>query len=170
LKDYFHDVLQVDISTGFLTNQVQKVSAALKSPYEELGDLLKEQSHLHIDKTSFKKNGKLQWAWCFVSEFFTYFKIEQSRGNKVFHATLGEDFLGGVCSDFFSVYLKDQKETGRLFQFCRAPLIREIKFGDTGCRDDLRQAFTKVCEVDVPYYSSSIGIDGSRIQAVDAST
>jgi transposase len=128
LKDYFHDVLHVDISTGFLTKQVQKVSVALQTPYEELGELLKEQSHLHIDETSFKKNGKLQWAWCFVSEYFTYFKIDASRGSQVLHETLGEDFLGSVCSDFFSAYLKYQKETGRLFQFCWAHLIREIKF------------------------------------------
>jgi transposase-like protein len=68
LKDYFRDVMQVDISTGFLTKQVQKVSAALKSPWDELAEFLKQQSHLNIDETSFKKNGKLQWAWCFVSE------------------------------------------------------------------------------------------------------
>jgi hypothetical protein len=41
-----------------------------------------EQRHLHLDETSFKKNGKLQWAWCFVSEFFTFFKIDASRGSK----------------------------------------------------------------------------------------
>jgi transposase len=128
LKDYFHDVLNVDISTGFLAKQIQKVSAALKSPYDELAELLKTQSHLNIDETSFKKNGKLQWAWCFVSEFFTFFKIDASRGSKVLYDTLGEDFLGSVSSDFYSAYLKYQKETGLLFQFCWAHLIREIKF------------------------------------------
>ena len=59
----------------------------------ELEEFLKLQSHLHIDETSFKKNGKLQWAWCFVAEFFTFFKIDASRGSKVLHETLGDDFL-----------------------------------------------------------------------------
>ena len=58
--------MQIDISTGFLVKQVQKVSAALKSPYEELEELLKQQHHLHIDETSFKKNGKLQWAFFYT--------------------------------------------------------------------------------------------------------
>jgi hypothetical protein len=128
LKDYFHDVKQVDISTGFLAKQVQKVSSALKTPYDELAELLKQQSHLNIDETSFKKNGKLQWAWCFVSEFFTFFKIDASRGSKVLKDTLGDDFLGSIGSDFFSAYLKYKKETKRLFQFCWAHVIREIKF------------------------------------------
>ena len=128
LQEYFRDVMQIDISTGFLVKQVQKVSAALQSPYEELEELLKQQHHLHIDETRFKKNGKLQWAWCFVSEFFTFFKIDASRGSKVLYETLGEDFLGSISSDFFSAYLKYKKETETFFQFCWAHLIREIKF------------------------------------------
>ena len=44
------------------------------------------------------------------------------------HDTLGDDFLGSISSDFFSAYLKYKKETGALFQFCWAHLIREIKF------------------------------------------
>jgi hypothetical protein len=70
----------------------------------------------------------LQWAWCFVAEFFTFFKIDASRGSKVLKETLGEDFLGSISSDFFSAYLKYKKETETLFQFCWAHLIREIKF------------------------------------------
>jgi len=128
LKDYCHAVLGIEVSTGYLAKQIQKVSVALKLPYEELEKFLKQQSHLYIDETSFKKNGKLQWAWCFVSEFFTFFKIDVSRGNKVLHETLGDDFLGSISSDFYSAYLKHKKETGRLFQFCWAYLIREIKF------------------------------------------
>jgi len=128
LKEYFRDVIGVDISTGFLVKQVKKTSAALKSPYEKLEEFLKQQSHLHIDETSFKKNGKLQWAWCFVAEFFTFFKIDASRGSKVLYDTLGDDFLGSISSDFFSAYLKYKKETETLFQFCWAHLIREIKF------------------------------------------
>jgi hypothetical protein len=128
LKDYFHDVIGIDISTGFLAKQIQKVSGALKSPYDELAKLLKEQSYLKIDETSFKKNGKLQWAWCFVAEFFTFFKIDASRGSKVLYDTLGDDFFGSISSDFFSAYLKYRKGTETLFQFCWAHLIREIKF------------------------------------------
>ena len=128
LKDYFRDVVGVDVSTGFLVKQIQKTSSALKSPYEELEEFLKRQRHLYIDETSFKKNGKLQWAWCFVAEFFTFFKIDASRGSKVLYAALGDDFLGSISSDFFSAYLKYKKETETLFQFCWAHLIREIKF------------------------------------------
>jgi len=128
LKEYFHDVVGIDISTGFLAKQIKKVTAALQSPYEELEEFLKQQSHLYIDETSFKKNGKLQWAWCFVADFFTFFKIDASRGSKVLKETLGDDFLGSISSDFFSAYLKYKKETETFFQFCWAHLIREIKF------------------------------------------
>jgi hypothetical protein len=127
-KDYFRDHMVIDISTGFLAKQIQKVSSALKSPYDELAEILKQQTHLNIDETSFKKNGKLQWAWCFVSEFFVFFKIDASRGSQVLKDALGDDFLGSIGSDFYSAYLKHQKDTETLFQFCWAHLIREIKF------------------------------------------
>jgi transposase len=128
LKDYFRDVKGVEVSTGFLAKQIQKVSSALQSPYEELEELLKQQSHLNIDETSFKKNGKLQWAWCFVSEAFTFFKIDASRGSQVLKDTLGNDFSGSIGSDYYSAYRRYEKDTGTLFQFCWAHLIREIKF------------------------------------------
>ena len=96
------DVMQIDISTGFLVKQIQKVSAVLKSPYEELEELLKQQRHLHIDETSFKKNGKLQWAWCFVSEFFSFFKIDASRGSKPI-ATLSSDSSSAMRLSFQSM-------------------------------------------------------------------
>jgi transposase len=128
LKDYFHDVMEIDISTGFLVKQVQKVSAALKTPYDELAELLEQQSHLNIDETSFKKNGKLQWAWCFVADFFTFFKIDVSRGSQVLKETLGDNFSGSISSDFYSAYRKYTKEAETLVQFCWAHLIREIKF------------------------------------------
>ena len=70
----------------------------------------------------------MQWAWCFVADFFTFFKIDASRGSKVLYETLGDDFLGSLSSDFFSAYLKYKNETATLFQFCWAHLIREIKF------------------------------------------
>ena len=128
LKDYFHDVLGFDISTGFLVGQIKKVSAALHPSYAELAEFLKQQEHLYIDETSLKKNGKLQWAWCFVAEFFTFFKIDASRGSKVLKETLGKDFLGSISSDFYSAYRKYTKDTQTLVQFCWAHLIRAIKF------------------------------------------
>lgn len=128
LKDFMHDVLGVEISTGFLAKEIKKVAASLASPYNELAELLKQQEHLYADETSFKKNGKLQWAWCFVAEYFTFFKIAPSRGSQVLYEVLGEDFFGTISSDFYSAYLKYRKETETLFQFCWSHLIREIKF------------------------------------------
>ena len=128
LQEYFRDVKGFDISTGFLVGQIKKVSAALHPSYAELAEFLKQQEHLYIDETSLKKNGKLQWAWCFVAEFFTFFKIDSSRGSKVLKETLGEDFLGSISSDFYSAYRKYAKDTKTLVQFCWAHLIREIKF------------------------------------------
>jgi len=128
LKDYFHDVLGFDISTGFLVGQINNVSVALKPSYDALAEFLKQQEHLYIDETSLKKNGKLQWVWCFVSDFFTFFKVDASRGSKVLKETLGDDFLGSISSDFFSAYRKYAKDTKTLVQFCWAHLIREIKF------------------------------------------
>lgn len=129
LADYFRDVMHVDISRGFLAKQIKQATESLKTPYSELAELLQTEEHLHIDETSFKKNGKLQWVWCFVAELYSVFKIAPSRSTQVLFDTLGLDFSGTITCDFYAAYRKYGRETVEaILQFCWAHLIRELKF------------------------------------------
>ncbi|GHT45884.1 hypothetical protein FACS189454_06120 [Planctomycetales bacterium] len=52
LKRHFHDVFGFDVSTGYLTKQIRKVSQALKVPYEELSQQLVAESHLYMRRNT----------------------------------------------------------------------------------------------------------------------
>ena len=53
---------------GLVAKVVNKVSASLKSPYEELLNLLASEERLNVDETGHKDNGRRWWTWCVDGE------------------------------------------------------------------------------------------------------
>src|SRR5207245_8449435 len=51
VRKFFRDVLQVPISRGHLAKVIQKVSAALDQPYQELLDKLPDEEFINGDET-----------------------------------------------------------------------------------------------------------------------
>ena len=112
-----------------LQKLIGKVSQSLADPYNELLAALADQSHLNIDETGHKDNGKKLWTWCFRAYLFTVFKISPSRGSEVLIQTLGQEFEGVIGCDYFSAYRKFMRlDENVKLQFCIAHLIRDIKF------------------------------------------
>ncbi len=129
IKKYCHDVIGVQLSRGLIQKLIGKVSQSLADPYDELLAALSDQSHLNIDETGHKDNGKRLWTWCFRAYLFTVFKISPSRGSDVLLETLGEEFDGVIGCDYFSAYRKFMRlDENVKLQFCIAHLIRDIKF------------------------------------------
>ena len=58
LRAFSSDVFSIKVSTGFLANQVRKASNALQKPYKEPLEQLPKASHLHVDESGHKENGK----------------------------------------------------------------------------------------------------------------
>lgn len=125
MLDFCQDILQVPLSRGLLENTIHRVAGALKAPYEELADYLKEALTLYIDESGWKDKGIRYWAWVFANTCISFFTIEKSRGSIVLNKILGESFSGAIVSDFFSAYVKFANQ---IQQFCLAHLIRDIKF------------------------------------------
>jgi transposase len=129
IRKYFRDVIGVPISRGMLSKLVQRVSASLRDPYDELLALLGDEDVLNVDETGHKENGQRLWTWCFRASLYTLFKISPSRGSDVLVETLGADFDGLLGCDFFSAYRKYMRLNENVkLQFCLAHLIRDIKF------------------------------------------
>lgn len=125
---YLRDVLGLEVSRGFLSKVIKKVTCALRDPYEELLRLVAGEAVLNIDETGHKENGKLMWTWCFRAPLYTLFKIDPSRGSQVLVEVLGETFVGVLGCDYFSAYRKYMKNFGIRIQFCLAHLIRDLKY------------------------------------------
>ena len=128
IQTFLKDVFGLSLSTGQLAKVVQKASAALAGPYDELQMALASQAYLGIDETGHPENGENLWTWCFRAEDFTLFHVDPSRGSQVLKEVLGETFGGVIGCDYFSAYRKYMADSGTLVQFCLAHLIREIRF------------------------------------------
>ena len=129
IRWYFRDVLGAPISKGLIAKIVNKVSASLRDPYDELLNLLMTEACLNVDETGHKDNGQRWWTWCFRALTYTVFRISPSRGSDVLLDVLGTEFNGLLGCDYFSAYRKYMRlnENVRL-QFCLAHLIRDVKF------------------------------------------
>jgi transposase len=125
LQEFCGEVLQITVSRSMLCNVVSRVSKALKVPYDELGEAIREEKSLNIDETGWKDSGSKYWVWVFCNQLIAYFVISGSRGRKVLKEVLGETFGGAIISDFYNAYIG---YTSNGLQLCLAHLIRDIKF------------------------------------------
>jgi len=129
IHKFFRDVLGARVSKGLIAKVVNKVSASLKDPYEELLNLLVSEERLNVDETGHKDNGRRWWTWCFRALTYTVFKISPSRGSDVLMEVLGREFNGLLGCDYFSAYRKYMSLNENVaLQFCLAHLIRDVKF------------------------------------------
>jgi transposase len=128
LQDFFHEVLGIKISRGFLAKQIRKTSAALKRTHEELMGRLGGEGHLHIDESGWKENGEKRWIGAFRAERYAVFIIRGSRGAGVLEEVLGKAFGGIISCDFYGAYRKFQRLSCALLQLCWAHFIREVLF------------------------------------------
>jgi transposase len=128
IRKFLRDVVGVDVSRGYLSTLIGKVSQSLAKSYAELFARLPGEAVLNIDETGHKENGERFWTWCFRAQLYTLFRIDKSRGSKVLVAVLGEEFNGLLGCDYFSAYRKYMREFDVLVQFCMAHLVRDVKF------------------------------------------
>ena len=128
IRDFFQDVVGVQVSRGYVAKLLRKAGQAFGTPYGELIELLPQQTHLNSDETGHKENGQRYWIWCFRAASFVVFKIDRSRGTEVLMRILGEDFKGILGCDYYAAYRKYARQCSVLVQFCLAHLIRDVKY------------------------------------------
>jgi transposase len=128
IRKFLRDVVQVTISRGELSKILNKVTAALDQPYEELLQALPSAAQVNVDETGHKNNKEAWWTWCFRAELYTLYHIDAHRNAEVLMATLGREFAGVLGCDYFSAYRRYLRECSVCVQFCLAHLIRDVKF------------------------------------------
>jgi transposase len=140
IRKFIRDVVGIKVSRGYLSKLIQKVSASLDRPYEELLNHLPLELKLNVDETGHKANGERFWTWVFKAELYVLFRIDKSRGSEVLIDVLGKEFNGILGCDYFSAYRKYMKEFNVTVQFCIAHLIRDIRYLTT-LPDEQTQAY-----------------------------
>jgi transposase len=128
IRDFLQEVVNVNVSRGYVAKLLHKTGRAFGAPYGQLLALLPQQAHLNGDETGHKNNGQRYWTWCFRAARFVVFKIPPSRGTEVLMNLLGQDFQGILGCDYYAAYRKYARQCSVPVQFCLAHLIRDVKY------------------------------------------
>ena len=128
IQSLLEDVMDSSLSAGMLAKVVQKVSASLATPYQEVWNALRGQETLNVDETGHPENGQSLWNWVFRAPSFTVFSIEESRSAQVLEDILGNECKAVLGSDYYSSYRAYMKKAPITVQFCLAHLIRGARF------------------------------------------
>ncbi|SRR5258708_7829907 len=117
------DQYNLELSTGQLSEIITRASNKFEDAYEDLKTSLHDQSHLHVDETGWRLDGKNAWLWSFSNQNISVYAIDPSRGQGVVEEILGEVFSGVLCSDFYGAYHKIECAK----QKCWAHILRDLK-------------------------------------------
>jgi hypothetical protein len=123
LVHFVEEVCHFPTSKSTIQSAIDRVSKALKEPYEEARDSIKDWSVAFIDETGWKLQGRLSWAWMFCCTTLAVTVLKTNRSAEVLFEVLGEVFGGAIVSDFYSAYIKYNSPRQ---QFCLAHLVRTL--------------------------------------------
>lgn len=115
-------LLNQPCSTGLTVKMQRQVTAALRSPYEELVAQLPVQPRLGMDESPTKEATHKAWLWTAVAGAFTVFGVRLSRAATLLEQWLGDEFAGVISCDRAKMYWAH----GRL-QWCWAHLRRDFQ-------------------------------------------
>ncbi len=101
----------------------KRVADKLTPQYIEIKRKIRRATHLHIDETKIKIQGKTHWLWIFRSEKNVFFVIHKKRNKTVLDEILGYNYAGIIICDGLSAY----EEHTKFLQRCWAHILRETK-------------------------------------------
>lgn len=123
MEELLENVAGISISLGSTQKAVEETSTALQPCYQELQQQLRHELVLNGDETGWHSDGEKRWLWVLVARWFAFFTVAKSRSSEVLRQLLGPTFLGILCTDRFSAYIKYHKG---IAQFCWAHLKRDL--------------------------------------------
>ncbi len=105
IKTFCESVLGVHISLGAIQKIIDRVSCAIQPHYEEIRDKARSQDVNHLDETTWKQKGKLNWLWVMASTAVAFFMIHPNRSKAAFKELIGS-WEGILISDGYGLYRK----------------------------------------------------------------
>ncbi len=119
---FLDSVLGVKISLGTIQKIIDRASAAILPHYEAIRDKARTVTVNHLDETSWKNSGKLNWLWVMANRTVAFFMLHAHRSQAAFLELIGA-WEGILVSDGYRLYQNwvHQRQT------CLAHLIRRAK-------------------------------------------
>lgn len=101
----------------------KRVADKVTSEYKTIMKKIRRATHLHIDETKIKVQGKTYWLWIFRSRKNVFFVVHKKRNRTVLDEILGYKYKGIIICDGLSAY----GEYTKYLQRCWAHILRETK-------------------------------------------
>ncbi|MBU4349169.1 transposase, partial [bacterium] len=111
------------LSSKAVYDVTKRVADKATPEYENIKRKIRRTTHLHIDETKIKIQGKTHWLWIFRSRKNVFFVIHKKRNRTVLDEILGYKYRGIIICDGLSAY----KEYTKYLQRCWAHILRETK-------------------------------------------
>ena len=117
-----HSVLGVSASLGAIQKMIDRASQAIEPHYEAIGACVRRAPVNHVDETSWRCQGKLQWLWVLANHSAAVFLVHANRSKNAFVSLIGA-WKGILVSDDYGCY----RDWVNLHQTCLAHLIRKAR-------------------------------------------
>lgn len=122
IQNFCASVLGFSISLGAIQKILDRASEAIIPHYEEISGQARQAAVNHVDETSWRKKGALNWLWVLANATVALFMVHDKRSKDAFKTLVG-DWAGILISDGYGVY---QNWVGER-QTCLAHLIRDAR-------------------------------------------
>jgi len=121
-QQVLHSVLGVSTSLGAIQKMIDRASQAIEPHYDAIGACVRAAPVNHVDETSWRCRGALQWLWVLANRSAAVFQIHATRSKQAFVSLIGA-WRGILVSDDYGVY----RDWVNLHQTCLAHLIRRAR-------------------------------------------
>lgn len=118
------DLYEVKVAEGSVINIEERVAAALNEPYERIHRyVMSSVAPKHFDETTWRNQGKNNWAWVASTSIATCFRIDANRSKEAFRRFASSLGSAPVITDRYSAYTDLEQP----HQYCLAHLIRDFR-------------------------------------------
>ena len=122
IKMLLMELYGLKLSRSTILHMEGRIAREFGEYYEKLREEIRASDTVHFDDTGWPVNGVYKWLWTFVDKASAWYTIRNTRSGAVVEDTLGEDYGGTVCSDFYPSFDKLPYRQ----QKCLIHLLRDV--------------------------------------------
>ena len=120
--NYFKTIHNIKISEGSIRNILHEKAESYSPKYESIKQEIRNDTHNHLDETSFKVKGELHYAWCFCGPIHVAYLMGVTRGKGNAEELRGNATCPMITDDYGAY----KNIEGRK-QLCWAHLLRHFR-------------------------------------------
>jgi transposase len=161
VSETLNDAFGLQVTRSGWCQADQRLAETARPVYQELIEVVRASSVVHVDETGWRIGTLSAWLWVFTNREATVYAIRDNRSSDVVVEILGEEFKGILATDCFVAY-DDKRLSAWIKQKCLAHLLRdlgEMEESKTGRAVHFAQELTSVLREALELKAKRPGLD-----------